>query len=170
MTNIRCIVVDDEPLAVDLLADYLQKTPGMQLVLKTTHVLDALHAVQEGKADFGFGNSITFPMAAGATAVLMPGRPDPEAVFATIERHRPTVFFGVPTLYVAMAAHAGSEGRDLSSVRLCVSAAETLSSTSRSTIPAPASAPSSTSTTPSTAITSPAPTTTSTSSPAIRAS
>jgi len=77
---------------------------------------------------YGFGNSITFPFAAGATAVLMTGRPEPEAVFATIERHRPTVFFGVPTLYVAMSAHGGSEARDLPSLRLCVSAAETLSS------------------------------------------
>lgn len=51
---IRCIVVDDEPLAVELLADYLQKTPGMQLVLKTTHVLDALHSVQQGHADLLF--------------------------------------------------------------------------------------------------------------------
>jgi acetyl-CoA synthetase len=77
---------------------------------------------------YGFGNSLTFPFAAGATAVLMTGRAEPEAVFATIERHRPTIFFGVPTLYVAMAAHAGAARRDLSSLRLCVSAAETLSS------------------------------------------
>jgi benzoate-CoA ligase family protein len=77
---------------------------------------------------YGFGNSLTFALGAGATTVLMPGRPEPEAVFATIERHRPTVFFGLPTLYVALAAHAESEGRDLTSLRLCVSAAETLSS------------------------------------------
>ena len=77
---------------------------------------------------YGFGNSITFPFAAGATAVLMTGRPDPEAVFATLERHRPTVFFGVPTLYVAMAAHDGPGARDLASLRMCISAAETLSS------------------------------------------
>jgi benzoate-CoA ligase family protein len=77
---------------------------------------------------YGFGNSITFPFAAGATTVLMPGRPEAEAVFTTIERHRPTVLFGLPTLYVAMAALAGSESRDLSSLRLCLSAAETLSS------------------------------------------
>lgn len=76
---------------------------------------------------YGFGNSLTFPFAAGATTVLMPGRPDPEAVFATIERHRPTVLFGLPTLYVAMTAHPGSHARDLSSLRLAVSAAETLS-------------------------------------------
>ena len=77
---------------------------------------------------YGFGNSLTFPLAAGATTVLLPGRPEPEAVLATIERHRPTVLFGLPTLYVALAGHPGSEARDLSSVRLCVSAAETLSS------------------------------------------
>jgi benzoate-CoA ligase family protein len=77
---------------------------------------------------YGFGNSLTFPFAAGATVVLMPGRPEPEAVFATIERHRPTILFGLPTLYVALAAYPGSERRDLSSLRLCVSAAETLSS------------------------------------------
>lgn len=51
---VRCIVVDDEPLAVELLADYIGKTPGLQLVLKTTHVLDALQSVQEGKADLLF--------------------------------------------------------------------------------------------------------------------
>jgi benzoate-CoA ligase family protein len=77
---------------------------------------------------YGFGNSLTFPFAAGATTVLMPGRPEPEAVLATIERHRPTVLFGLPTLYVALVAHPGSEHRGLSSLRLCVSAAETLSS------------------------------------------
>lgn len=51
---IRCIVVDDEPLPVKLLGDYVDKTPGLQLVLKTTHVLDALHQVQQGNADLVF--------------------------------------------------------------------------------------------------------------------
>ena len=50
----RCIIVDDEPLAVALLADYIQKTPGLETVLRTTHVLEALQAVQEGKADLVF--------------------------------------------------------------------------------------------------------------------
>src|SRR3569833_3247758 len=52
--NIRCIVVDDEPLAVKLLAGYVDKTPGLDLVFKTTHVLDALQYAQEGKADLVF--------------------------------------------------------------------------------------------------------------------
>jgi acetyl-CoA synthetase len=76
---------------------------------------------------YGFGNSLTFPVAAGATVVLMHGRPDAEAVLATIGRHRPTLLFGLPTLYVAMTSRPGSDRRDLSSLRLCVSAAETLS-------------------------------------------
>ena len=66
-------------------------------------------------------------VSAGATTVLLSGRPDPEAVFATIERDRPTMLFGLPTLYNAMVAHPGSLQRDLSSLRLCLSAAEPLS-------------------------------------------
>jgi DNA-binding LytR/AlgR family response regulator len=53
-TTIRCIIVDDEPLAVALLTDYVQKTSGMAVILRTTHVLDALQAVQEDKADLLF--------------------------------------------------------------------------------------------------------------------
>jgi len=77
---------------------------------------------------YGFGNALTFPFSVGASTVLHPGRPDPEAVFAAIERHRPTMLFGLPTLYNALLSHPGSERRDLSSLRLCVSAAEVLSS------------------------------------------
>jgi len=53
-TPIRCIIVDDEPLAVALLADYVSKTPGLQTVLRTTHVLEALQAVQDDRADLLF--------------------------------------------------------------------------------------------------------------------
>jgi benzoate-CoA ligase family protein len=76
---------------------------------------------------YGFGNAITFPFSVGATVVLHPGRPDPEAVLGVIERQRPTILFGLPTLYNALIVHPGSEKRDLSSLRLCISAAETLS-------------------------------------------
>ena len=76
---------------------------------------------------YGFGNSLTFPFSVGATTVLLPGRPDAQAVFGTIEKHRPTLFFGLPTLYNSLIAHPGSEARDLSSLRLRLSAAETLS-------------------------------------------
>ncbi len=76
---------------------------------------------------YGFGNALTFPFSVGATALLHPGRPDPDAVYGVIERHRPTVLCGLPTLYNALIVHPGAERRDLSSLRLCISAAETLS-------------------------------------------
>lgn len=76
---------------------------------------------------YGLGNSLTFPFAAGAASVLLPGRPEPQAIFETIARFRPTVFFGLPTLYTALIHAPGAREADLSSLRLCISAAEILS-------------------------------------------
>lgn len=76
---------------------------------------------------YGLGNSITFPFSAGASTVLFAGRPEPGAVFEMIERFKPTLFFGLPTLYNALLHHPRIETADLSSVRLCLSAAEVLS-------------------------------------------
>jgi benzoate-CoA ligase family protein len=75
---------------------------------------------------YGFGNSCTFPFHSGASAVLMPGRPDAAAVFETVRTYRPTVFFGLPTLYTALIKDEAQAGADFSSVRLCLSAAEVL--------------------------------------------
>ncbi len=76
---------------------------------------------------YGLGNSLTFPFSVGASSVLMPGRPEPEAVFATIAAHRPTVFYGLPTLYTALVQSPAAAGVDFGSLRLCLSAAEVLS-------------------------------------------
>ncbi len=75
---------------------------------------------------YGFSNSITFPFAAGATSLLMPGQPNPPKIFELIERHRPTVFFGLPTLYTILIRHPAIGHTDFSSIRLAVSAAEVL--------------------------------------------
>jgi benzoate-CoA ligase len=75
---------------------------------------------------YGLGNAGYFPMSVGAQSVLYPHRPTPDAVFELLARHRPTLFFGVPTLYAAMLAAKGTERFDLSSLRLCVSAGEAL--------------------------------------------
>ncbi len=76
---------------------------------------------------YGLGNANYFPLSVGAQAVLFPHRPTPEAVFDVIARRRPTLYFGVPTLYAAMLAVKDAEKRyDLSSLRLCVSAGEAL--------------------------------------------
>jgi benzoate-CoA ligase family protein len=74
---------------------------------------------------YGLGNNLSFPYWAGASTVLLPGRPTPEAVFAAVAEYRPTIVFSVPTLYNAML-HADTKEQDWSSVRMCVSAAESL--------------------------------------------
>lgn len=71
---------------------------------------------------YGLGNGLYFPLGVGATTILMPERPTPDAVFNTIARHKPSLFFGVPTLYGAMLAQEG----EVNGVRLCVSAGEAL--------------------------------------------
>jgi len=76
---------------------------------------------------YGFGNSVTFPFSVGASTILLAGRPEPGAVLEMIERFKPTLFFGLPTLYNAMLHHPRIETADMSSVRLCLSAAEVLS-------------------------------------------
>ena len=75
---------------------------------------------------YGLGNNLSFPYWVGASTVLLKGRPTPEAVFQTIERFRPTLFFAVPTLYNLMLNFPQATKYDLSSIRLCVSAAEPL--------------------------------------------
>jgi benzoate-CoA ligase family protein len=76
---------------------------------------------------YGLGNNMYFPMRVGAQGVLYPHRPLPEAMFEVIHRHKPTIFFGVPTLYAAMLQVKEAEKRfDLTSVRRCVSAGEAL--------------------------------------------
>jgi benzoate-CoA ligase len=79
---------------------------------------------------YGLGNAGYFPLAVGATSILSPQPPSPENVFATIERHRPTLFFSVPTNYAALLSHDRRSGDardfDLSSIRHAVSAGEAL--------------------------------------------
>jgi benzoate-CoA ligase family protein len=76
---------------------------------------------------YGLGNNMYFPMRVGGQGVLYPHRPMPEAMFELIHRHKPTLFFGVPTLYAAMLQVKEAEKRfDLSSLRFCISAGEAL--------------------------------------------
>ena len=75
---------------------------------------------------YGLGNNLTFPLWVGATAVLNEQRPGPATSFPLIKQSRPTLYFGVPTLYAAYLQHFLKEKPDLSSVRQCVSAGEAL--------------------------------------------
>ncbi len=76
---------------------------------------------------YGLGNTMFYPFGVGAAAVLLPDRPFPETIFETVNKYRPTVFFGVPTLYASMLQVADAEKKyDLSSLRICTSAGEAL--------------------------------------------
>lgn len=75
---------------------------------------------------YGLGNALSFPLAVGATTLLMAERPTPAAVFQRLTQHRPTVFCGVPTLYAAMLAYPAKPTREQLALRICTSAGEAL--------------------------------------------
>ncbi len=86
---------------------------------------------------YGLGNGLSFPMSVGATTVLMPERPTPEATFrrwlGRTEPQagagadlRPTVFYGAPTGFAGMLAHPQLPARDELALRLVSSAGEAL--------------------------------------------
>ena len=75
---------------------------------------------------YGLGNAMTFPLYVGATTVLMAERPTPDAVFKRLVEKKPTIFYGVPTLYAGMLASPSFPKRESLSLRVCVSAGEAL--------------------------------------------
>src|SRR5256884_1892166 len=75
---------------------------------------------------YGLGNALTFPLAVGATTVLMAERPTPAAVFARLAKHQPTIFYGVPTLFAALLASPDLPKRGELRLRICTSAGEAL--------------------------------------------
>ena len=75
---------------------------------------------------YGLGNALTFPLAVGATSVLMAERPTPAAVSRVLRECHATIFYGVPTLYNAMLAGNDLPSRDELVLRRCVSAGEPL--------------------------------------------
>ena len=75
---------------------------------------------------YGLGNAMNFPLTYGACAVLSDERPSPEMTFRLIEKFRPTIYYGVPTLYAAQCRAMETEMPDLSSIRISVSAGESL--------------------------------------------
>jgi benzoate-CoA ligase len=75
---------------------------------------------------YGLGNALTFPMAVGATTVLMAERPTPDAVFRRLVENQPTIFYGVPTLYAALLASPAFPKKAQLALRICTSAGEAL--------------------------------------------
>src|SRR5258706_709430 len=75
---------------------------------------------------YGLGNALSFTLYTGATAVLMAERPTPAAVFKRLVERKPTLFFGVPTLYAGMLASPEFPKKESLSLRSCISAGEAL--------------------------------------------
>jgi benzoate-CoA ligase len=77
---------------------------------------------------YGLGNGLYFALSVGATSILWPGSPSPPNIYSVIEKHKPTLFFSVPSNYATLLSYhrEGGPEFDLSSVRYGVSAGEAL--------------------------------------------
>jgi benzoate-CoA ligase family protein len=80
------------------------------------------------KLFFGYatGTNLLFPFAVGGATALFSERSTPEKLFEMIERFRPTILTSVPTMINGMLAVSDAARRDLSSLRMCLSAGEAL--------------------------------------------
>jgi benzoate-CoA ligase len=74
---------------------------------------------------YGLGNSLTFPLSVGASAVLEPRRPTPASVVEVLRAERPTLFFSSPG-FIAALLDADAPDDAFASVRLTVTAGEAL--------------------------------------------
>ncbi len=79
---------------------------------------------------YGLGNALTFPLAVGATVLLMAGRATPDAIFDRLVGYagapRPTVFYGAPTGFAGMLASPALPPGEAVALRLVSSAGEAL--------------------------------------------
>jgi benzoate-CoA ligase family protein len=74
---------------------------------------------------YGLGNSLTFPLAVGATAILNPDPPTPAGIIELLQNEQPTLFFASPGFAAAML-DAGAPAEVFASVRATVTAGEAL--------------------------------------------
>jgi len=75
---------------------------------------------------YGLGNGLTFPFSVGASVVLMAERPTPSSVSRILRKHKPTIFYGVPTLYASLLASNELPASQEVPLRRCTSAGEAL--------------------------------------------
>jgi benzoate-CoA ligase family protein len=88
---------------------------------------DRLYSVPRLFFAYGLGNSLSVPLGSGCASVLVSERPTPALIAETLAKHRPTVFFAVPTIFRMLLEHARQgNALDTSSIRYSVSAGEVL--------------------------------------------
>ncbi|WP_212913921.1 benzoate-CoA ligase family protein [Streptomyces sp. TS71-3] len=75
---------------------------------------------------YGIGNSMFFPLAAGAAALLEPSRPSPAVFAKRVAGDGATLFFGTPSFWGPLLASDGIPDDTFASVRQGVSAGEPL--------------------------------------------
>ena len=76
---------------------------------------------------YGLGNSLAFPLSSGAASILVREKPIPAVIATTLEKFKPTVFFGVPSVFRALCTWLTQGNRlQTRSLRFCVSAGEKL--------------------------------------------
>jgi benzoate-CoA ligase family protein len=86
---------------------------------------DITYSVAKAPFAYGLGNTLYMPLAVGAATVLSSAM-NAFDIIADIQRYKPTVFFGIPSVYANLLALHDIAPLDASSLRLCVSAAEQL--------------------------------------------
>ena len=69
MTPYSCIIVEDEPLARNLLSAYISKVPRLELRQSFSNALDALEYLRENPVDVLFSD-IQMPEVTGITLLL----------------------------------------------------------------------------------------------------
>jgi len=95
---------------------------------RTLGVCETDITVSVPKLFFGYatGTNLLFPFAVGGATALFSERSTPEKMFEMIERYRPTILTSVPTMINHMLNTEGAAKKDLSSLRMCLSAGEAL--------------------------------------------
>jgi long-chain acyl-CoA synthetase len=74
---------------------------------------------------YGMTTSMNVPISLAAKMVLLP-KFEPAVALETIQRHRVTVFCGVPTMYSVLLTSPALSRFDLTSIRVCISGASSL--------------------------------------------
>jgi benzoate-CoA ligase family protein len=88
---------------------------------------DRLFSVPRLFFAYGLGNSLSVPLGGGASTILLSERPSPAAIAEVFAKYRPTIFFGVPTIFRMLLEHVRQGNRiETGSLRFSVSAGEVL--------------------------------------------
>ena len=78
---IKCVIIDDEPLAITVLENYIPKAPQLHLVGKTTNPIEGLEMIRSLKADLVFLDIQMDEMSGLEVAALLP--PETKVIFCT---------------------------------------------------------------------------------------